>query len=110
VSSAEVLVGNAKIHPADALQAQYFRDMLVDKLQLVAEDLAACRVRLANRVESGALYAIARVRREVSAMEGERHELESLIAAIDRRFAGHLAQLAFGPELNELSLGVSFNE
>ena len=85
------LQAKAKVQAGDAAQAQCFRDLLLQELETVAENLAACRVRLSNRLEKGEVSATARIRQEVVAREQQQRELEDLIAAIDLRFADHWA-------------------
>ena len=77
-------------HTADALQAAYFRTFLADERKQVADDLLHSRAQLRNCVEAKrvvGLRAMARARSQVRELETKQHELDRLIAALDRRFS-----------------------
>jgi hypothetical protein len=75
---------------ADASQAAYFRELLADNREQIADDLARSRARLRECVEGDqvvGLRAMARMRFEVRELEANKWELDRLIAALDRRFS-----------------------
>lgn len=82
---------SAKVHPNDARQAQYLRDLLLDEIELAASLLAARRAKLAKRLPNGEGSATARIPREIEAREKQQRELTNLVAAIERRFGDHWA-------------------
>jgi hypothetical protein len=75
---------------ADASQAAYFRGVLADEREQVADNLARTRLRLracAEREKVIGLRTMARLRSDVRELEARQRELDRLIAALDRRFS-----------------------
>jgi hypothetical protein len=75
---------------ADASQAAYFRGVLADEREQVADNLARRRARLracAEREKVVGFRTMARLRAEVRALETSHRDLDRLISALDRRFA-----------------------
>jgi hypothetical protein len=75
---------------ADASQAAYFRGVLADEREQVADNLARSRARLracAEREKVVGLRTMARLRADVRALEAGQRDLDRLITALDRRFS-----------------------
>jgi hypothetical protein len=85
---------------ADASQAAYFRGVLADEREQVADNLARSRLRLracAEREKVIGLRTMARLRCDVRELEARQRELDRLIAALDRRFSALSAARADSP-------------
>ena len=82
--------GERATRAADASQAAYFRGVLADERDHVANSLVRSRMRLRACVEGEkvvGLRAMARMRSDVRALEARHRELDRLIAGLDRRFS-----------------------
>jgi hypothetical protein len=76
---------------ADTAQAAYFLAFLIEERKQVADDLARSRAQLRNCVEGThvvGLRAMGLARFHVRELEAKRGEVDRLIAALKRRFAG----------------------
>jgi hypothetical protein len=72
---------------ADVRQAAYYRRLLDQQRTLVEVELADDQAKLAERLRSGDLYLISRLKRVVQAKADEKATLDCLIEVIDERFA-----------------------
>jgi hypothetical protein len=82
--------GGKATRAADASQAAYFRGVLADEREQVADTLVRSRKRLRACVEGEkviGLRAMARMRSDIRALEARHRELDRLIAGLDHRFS-----------------------
>lgn len=79
--------GDAQALASDSLQAAYFRGALTDRRALVVAEIARQMHKLSFLSAGGDSLAIARLRRQIRISESEQHDLDRMIAAIDRRFS-----------------------
>ncbi len=85
---------------SDSLQAVYFRSVLAEeRAQIESEIIGQTRI-LSSLPPTIPSTVISRVRRRIRAKQTEHRELDRMIEAIDRRFAGIWAM-----ELEELQRG-----
>ena len=91
MATLSVSTDDASARASDALQAAYFRSALADYRAVLVAKISRQGAKLNAMSGKADSMAISRMRRQMRENEAEHQRLDSMIAAIDRRFSASWA-------------------
>ncbi|HKP40540.1 hypothetical protein [Mycobacterium sp.] len=91
MATLSVSTDDASARASDALQAAYFRSALADYRAVLVAKISRQGAKLNAMSGKADPMAISRMRRQMRENEAEHQRLDSMIAAIDRRFSASWA-------------------